>query len=89
MTFSDTTAGIGASFRTDAQTADGRTDRRGSRNSYLDFFFSTLFLVQFLENDNSNPDQNVTGMTQAHKICHQKSLTFLAPQKLLLAGWAG
>ena len=32
MTFSDTTAEIGASFRT-----DGRTDRRGSQNSYLDF----------------------------------------------------
>ena len=37
VTFSDTTAGIGASFRTDAWTADGRTDRRGSRNSYLDY----------------------------------------------------
>ena len=46
VTFSDTTAGIGASFRTDAQTDGrrthgrrtdgGRTDRRGSRNSYLD-----------------------------------------------------
>ena len=37
MTFSDTTAGIGASFWTDTGTADGgRTDRRGSRNSYLD-----------------------------------------------------
>ena len=31
VTFSDTTAGIEASFRT-----DGRTDRRGSRKSYLD-----------------------------------------------------
>ena len=33
VTFSDNTAGIGASFRTDAWTADGgggRTDRRGS-----------------------------------------------------------
>ena len=39
VTFSDTTAEIGASFRTDARrrTEDGgRTDRRGSRNSYLD-----------------------------------------------------
>ena len=37
VTFSDTTAGIGASFRTDARTdGSGRTDRRGSRNSYLD-----------------------------------------------------
>ena len=43
VTFCDTAAGIGASFRTDAQTADGRrtedggrTDRCGSRNSYLD-----------------------------------------------------
>ena len=42
VTFSDTTAGIGASFRTDARThgrtdgGGGRTDRRGSRNSYLD-----------------------------------------------------
>ena len=36
-----TTAGIGASFRTHGHTEDGRTDggrtdRRGSRNSYLD-----------------------------------------------------
>ena len=41
VTFSDTTAGIGASFRTDARTAadggGGRTDRCGSRNSYLDY----------------------------------------------------
>ena len=38
VTFSDTTAGIGASFRTDARTdGGGRTDRRGSRNSYLDY----------------------------------------------------
>ena len=40
VTFCDTSAGIGASFRTDAQTDGGRTDeqtdRRGSRNSYLD-----------------------------------------------------
>ena len=26
VTFSDTTAGIGASFRTDAQTVEGQTD---------------------------------------------------------------
>ena len=48
VTFSDTTAGIGASFRTDARTHGrrtdgGRTDRRGSRNSYLD---STNFLTK-------------------------------------------
>ena len=43
----DTTAGNGASFRTHARTdggGGGRTDRRGSRNSYLDMnvlgFFS-------------------------------------------------
>ena len=40
VTFCDTTAGIGASFRTHGQqTVDGsvRTERRGSHNSYLDF----------------------------------------------------
>ena len=38
VTFSDTMAGIGTSFRTDARTdgGGGRTDRRGSRNSCLD-----------------------------------------------------
>ena len=39
VTFSDTTAGIGASFRTDTRRTDGsggRTDGRGSRNSHLD-----------------------------------------------------
>ena len=38
VTFCQPTAGIGVSFRTDAQRTDGggRTDRRGSRNSYLD-----------------------------------------------------
>ena len=39
VTFSDTTAGIGASFRTDPRRrtdGGGRTDRRGSQNSYLD-----------------------------------------------------
>ena len=38
--FCDPTAGTGVSFRTDARTHGrtdgGRTDRRGSRNSYLD-----------------------------------------------------
>ena len=47
VTFCYTTAGIGASFRTDARrTADGgggRTDRRGSRNSYLDISFIPIF----------------------------------------------
>ena len=43
VTFSDTTAGIGASFLTDASTharMDGgrRADRRGSQNSYLILF---------------------------------------------------
>ena len=37
VTFCNTTEGIRANFRTHAQTADGgRTERRGSRNSYLD-----------------------------------------------------
>ena len=37
VTFCDTTAGIGASFRTHGHKEDGgRKDRRGSRNSYLD-----------------------------------------------------
>ena len=37
VTFCSTTAGIGASFRTHGRrTENGRTDRRGSRNSYLD-----------------------------------------------------
>ena len=36
VTFSDTTAEIGASFRTDACTDGVRTGRHGSRNSYLD-----------------------------------------------------
>ena len=36
--FCDPTAGNGVSFRTDAHTdiCGGRTDRRGSQNSYLD-----------------------------------------------------
>ena len=40
VTFCNTTAGNGASFlkhrQTDERRTDGRTDRRGSRNSYLD-----------------------------------------------------
>ena len=43
MTFCDTTVGIGASFRKHGRrtedgrrTEEGRTDRRRSRNSYLD-----------------------------------------------------
>ena len=36
VTFCCTTAGIEVSFRKHGRTADGRTDRRGSRNSYLD-----------------------------------------------------
>ena len=40
VTYCDTTTGIGASFwthgRTHRRTDGGRTDRRGSRNSYLD-----------------------------------------------------
>ena len=41
VTFCPTTTGIEACFRTDGRTADtqmdgGRTDRRGSYNSYLD-----------------------------------------------------
>ena len=36
VTFFDTTAGIGASFRTHGRTDGGRTDRCGSQNSYLD-----------------------------------------------------
>ena len=44
MTFCYTSAGIGGSFRTHGQThgggggGGGRTDRRGSRNSYLDIY---------------------------------------------------
>ena len=41
VTFCDTTAGIWVIFRTDGRRTHGqtggRTDRRGSRNSYLDF----------------------------------------------------
>ena len=52
VTFCDTTAGIGATFWTDAQTdvrraADGRTDRRGSRNSYLDSLVCTKTKAYF------------------------------------------
>ena len=36
--FCDTPAGIEVSFRMGRRTADGRTDRHGSRNSYLDFY---------------------------------------------------
>ena len=36
VTFCCTTAGIEVSFRTHGRTDGGRTDRRGSRNSYLD-----------------------------------------------------
>ena len=38
MTFCYTSAGIGGSFRTHGRThgGGGRTDRRGSQNSYLD-----------------------------------------------------
>ena len=41
VTFYKTTAGNGISFRTHGRTedggrTDGRTDRRGNRNSYLD-----------------------------------------------------
>ena len=38
VTYFDTTAGIGASFWTHGwrTVEDGRTDKRGSRNSYLD-----------------------------------------------------
>ena len=51
VTFCDPTAGTGVSFRTDAQRTDsggGRTDRRGSRNSYLDSkkYCSTFDQVQ-------------------------------------------
>ena len=38
MTFCHTTAGIRVIFRTHGRKADGgRTDRRGSQNSYLDY----------------------------------------------------
>ena len=38
VTFCHTAAGIGGSFRTHGRNTEhgGRTDRRGSRNSYLD-----------------------------------------------------
>ena len=43
VTFCDTTAGIGDSFRThghtNTRTHGGWTDRRGSQNSYLDVVF--------------------------------------------------
>ena len=43
MTICPITAGIGVSFlkhgRTNVERTDGRTDRRGSRNSYLDESF--------------------------------------------------
>ena len=47
VTFCDTAARIGTTFRrdawrTDRRTDGGRTDRRGSQNSYLDFFASDL-----------------------------------------------
>ena len=45
MKFCDTTEGIGSSFRTHGtdgrKTEDGWTDKRGSRNSYLDAIKNT------------------------------------------------
>ena len=38
-----TTAGIGASFLKHGRTANGQTDRRGSRNSYLDLYQLTFW----------------------------------------------
>ena len=67
VTFSDTTAGIGASFRTDAQTAadggGGRTDRRGSRNSYLDL---NLHLMRALL---WSPHKKTCSLWMASKLC--------------------
>ena len=49
MTFSDTTEGIGVSFRQTHARTDGRTDRRGSRNSYLDMvqFYQVKILSRY------------------------------------------
>ena len=44
ITFCDTLAGIEVSFWADGtERTDGRTDGRGSRNSYLDIMFFSLF----------------------------------------------
>ena len=52
VTVCDTTARIGASFRTHGRRTDGRTDgmtdRRGSRNSYLDFISISRYYVALL-----------------------------------------
>ena len=53
MTFCHTTAGNGASFWTHERTngrTDGWTDRRGSRNSYLDISFLAVLLKGFKVN---------------------------------------
>ena len=44
MTFCDTTAEIGASFRTHGHTDGGRTDRCDSWNSYLDYLDNYIFV---------------------------------------------
>ena len=46
VTFCHTTAGNGASFRTHGMT-HGWTDRRGSRNSYLDVFENKMMLISY------------------------------------------
>ena len=47
VTFCDTTAGIGSSFgHMQGQRTDGRTDWRGSSNSYLDFDCFSNEIVQ-------------------------------------------
>ena len=45
MTFCDPTAETGVGFRTDGRMDGGRTDRRGSRNSYLDIAYETILSV--------------------------------------------
>ena len=48
VTFCHTTSGIGASFQTHRQNENGNgwTDRRGSRNSYLDVEVILMFVFQ-------------------------------------------
>ena len=60
VTFCDTTAENGAIFRIHRRTDGGRTDKRGSRNSYLDhakwcaLVIGKLFLVTFCDTTAEN-----------------------------------
>ena len=71
VTFSDTTAGIGASFRTDARRrtdGGGRTDRCGSQNSYLDkWFWLQIFRISS-KNETLSTRTRVMASRSSNKI---------------------